>query len=241
MPSEPEIVVIARPEQTIDANLAPVATAAEIGGGPVLGLFRQNEQVAANSFIADPEVNDEEIVVIGQRVKSTVLELLNISIRFLGQDVVLPCIGTQPGGSYKGLLGNLQIQATASVYGNNRAGQNLMGVRKGTGAGNKTIPVEINAGALKGYAAWPDGILFLVAHEVSHSFKAMREFNAAKFAEFQQGAGRGLPIETARKEFENTDGFRENEMRANSIAREMLKQMGKEKYDFNPKFGYANC
>jgi hypothetical protein len=227
-----DIVVVANPQETVPSFFnAPSPPPGP--GSPQDQLMRQAQFAAANCLEIDTDATDDEVVVIGQRLRQAVRSTMNYTMTFGNSMVNLPCIGRQSPALIRGIAGSLKIKVTSKDYGPGRAGANF------AGSSSTTIPVEINNVDLKGYGLLPGGTNYLVLHEIAHSFKAMRDFSQSQFTAYQNGAGKGLSLADQKAQYYSSPEFAENEARANSIAKALATPQANLGFDFTPTHGFS--
>ncbi|EZP50046.1 hypothetical protein [Sphingomonas sp. RIT328] len=236
------IVVIGKPEETVSGGFtinAPVSpSSGPPGGTNVAPLMQQNQAAAAKSVTVESDAQDEDIVVIARKIKDTVNRVMVQMTARMGRSLPLPCIPAQDGAVIRAMVGSLVFNVTTKNYGEGRAGENL------SGAGTSNIPVNINNSYLKDYAKLDGGIMYLVLHEVGHSFKASRDFGKAQWESWYNSTGKasGLTGEALSAAYANSAQFALNEARANTIAKAIADMMANEdKINFTPTHGYATC
>ena len=126
---------------------------------------------------------------------------------------------------------NLKFTASNKDFGVGRAGENLVGI------GNGDVPVIINVTALRGYNLLNGGLLYLVLHEIAHALSVMQTSNAELWEAYKNGPGKNLSPADQTTQYPNSDQFKANEARANSIARAMAGS-GAANWNFTPTYGY---
>ncbi|MCD2317604.1 hypothetical protein LQ954_15755 [Sphingomonas sp. IC-11] len=226
-----DIVVIANP-QSPPATEIPVPNPGP--GDPATAAVRQNAQFIQQVLKSESDVTGDDIVVVGKRFIDTALKLATATTFVRNSGISVPCLGDNI--YLRGPMLALRFNLTNKTFGPGRAGANYA-------SGGSTSPVDINAADFKSYMAYGEGGAgYLITHEMAHTFKSMRDFNAAKFSEFRSGAGAGLSLDEAKAAFANTPGFIEVEARANTIARAIYNKLSDGKdYGFTPTNGYGTC
>ncbi|MET0360804.1 MAG: hypothetical protein ABW048_03530 [Sphingobium sp.] len=182
---------------------------------------------------SESDVTGDDIVVVGKKFQDTALRLATATTFVRNTNVNIPCLGQV---LLRGPILALRFTLSNQTFGPGRAGANFAD-------GGSTSPVTINANDFKSYMAYNEGGAgYLITHEMAHTFKSMRDFNAQKFADYRNGAGQGQTLEQARANFANTPGFVEVEARANTIAQAIYRQLtdGKD-FGFTPTNGYGAC
>lgn len=239
MADNDEIVVIGNPTQLVSGVfvMGGTQTGGPAGGMNVAPLIAQNQAAAAASVEVDSDASDEEILVIARNIRGTILNALNQLNARMGYQIVIPCLSeAQAGNKIRAMLGSLKFKVTSKEYGTGRAGAN------NAGTGTTSIPVEINKEALRVYGKLDGGVLYLIFHEIAHTFEEMRQFTKSQFETWLAREGAGLSGQALKDAYAKSPEFAANEARTNSIARGLvglLNNMGK--INFNPTFGYANC
>ncbi|MGO4170174.1 hypothetical protein [Novosphingobium sp. YAF33] len=176
------------------------------------------------------DVIGDDITVIGNSMKSTVFSQFINMYASQGAVINSSIIGAIKYGELVNILRNLKFTATNREFGVGRAGEN------GVGIGNSEVPVVINVTALRNYNLLNGGLQYLVWHEVAHALRSMQQFNAAMWDEYRSGSGSGLSADVQAKQYPDSDQFKRNEARANTIARELAG--GGANWNFTPPYGY---
>ncbi len=185
----------------------------------------------------EPDVNDPEIVVIGQKLESIITTDFVISA-LIGVPFNLACVGTVSRSEIVMSLYNLRINATKQIFGPGRAGENLVGAG---GVNRSEVLVNINVDSLKGYDALTGGLEYLVLHEIAHALPAMQTYDQQMWEAYIAGPGNGLTPAQQRANYYLSAQFAQNEARANSVARSLQQLLGRPAPGFTPTHGYANC
>lgn len=238
MPDEAgDIVVVANPSESTSGTFIPNApmTAGGQGGLNIPQMSAQNRAAAEKIVEVDPDANDEDIVVIGRRIKDTAYN--HMMVAMANVTISSPCLPSPISGQQlRGMLGSIKMKVTTKNYGEGRAGENL------TNSKTTSIPVNVNATALKGYAKLSGGISYLLLHEVAHSLKPMRDFAKAQYNQWYAREGGGLTGQALADAYAKSPEFALNEARANTIAKAMLDALPNSgTFGFQPKHGYATC
>ncbi|WBY06672.1 hypothetical protein PIB19_14095 [Sphingomonas sp. 7/4-4] len=239
MPDSNEIIVIAKPDVVTIGNQTNPTPGPSTDGGAL--QFAQRSQAKANASVTvEPAASDDEIVVVAQKFKQELIALYHTgaAIPILTGTHSIPCIGNVTGRELYSIINNLKFSITTQNFGEGRAGANYHGTTDGN-----SVPVSLNATAVKAYAgaSLPNGISYLVAHEIAHTLNAMQTYNKQLWEAYVTGAGAGLTYEQQVAQYPNSDQFKENEARANTVGRAIQALMNRSASGFTPTYGYQVC
>lgn len=228
------IVVVGKPETTIVNN--PPAPAPGPGfSDPMSVATRQNAAFNANLVKQDSDVADDEILVLAKsKFKETAGRLAIATTYVKNASFSVPCLSSMSG--LRGILLTLRFNLQSKEFGPGKAGENLAD-------GSTVTNINMNVKYFKDYLAYGEGGAgYLLTHELAHSFKEMRDFNAQKFQEYRDTGGKGLSLDAARQAFTLSPQGIQVEARANTIARAIYNKLSDGKdFGFTPTNNYAVC
>ena len=236
-----EIIVTARPYEVFmqTDTYTDLSGGSAAGPGVALAQVVISDMLAKDNVKIDPDVSTDEIVVIGQRIKTdliTIAASATISSHGgWGPQVNIPCIGWVKYAEIAGNAKNMSFQLTSQNFGPGRAGENLVG------SDGLKVPIQMNATAALGYSQLTNGIMYLITHEIAHSLHAMQQYNNQQWQSFVSGADPSLTQAQLIAAYPNSPQFAANEARANTVARAIAKALGQGAMTPDPTHGYQIC
>jgi hypothetical protein len=185
----------------------------------------------------EDDVDDNEIVVVAQRLEQqiTMFGILLLAAAPSNTMYNFPCIGSVGARELASLVQRLRFKITDEDYGPGRAGKNRVG------EDGPMVPIDINAEALKGYDALPGGLSYLVAHEMTHALKKMQEYDKAMWDSYLAGAGANLTHDQRVDQYPDSNEFKQNEARTNTVGRALIEALNRDETGFEPTNGYQTC